>query len=184
MNREQQEQLSSLLDDALDPVALEETLDALNESVELRELWGRYHLLRDVLRGEPVDREVHSIADQVQKRLAAEEIVRPSWPRPRIIAHEVAQTRGWALAASVAILAISGSALFQGDAIPPLQMMQPESQPQVLYLDTAGSHWGLRRPEVESKLNNFLLHHQAHTPMAGLKGVVPYAAFVHDDVRR
>jgi len=181
MSREQREQLSSLLDDELDPAVQDFALRELSEDEGLRGLWGRYHLIGEVLRGEPISRGAIAVADQVRERLVEEPVLLSPQPRiavPRWLTH----AGGWALAASVALLAIvSGPTLFRGDAAPSVWVAQQEPSAPVLYLDRSGARWGVRRPEVESKLNSFLASHQEYSPVAGLKGMVPYATFARYD---
>ena len=52
------------------------------------------------------------------------------------------------------------------------------------YVDHTGTYWSLERPEVESKLNSFLVNHQEYARATGMKGILPYATFVSFDVRR
>jgi sigma-E factor negative regulatory protein RseA len=180
MSREQREHLSSLLDDELDLVAQDSALREASRNEELRGLWGRYHVIGEVLRGEPISRGTFAVADEVRKRLAEEPVA--LLPRSTALSRGLVQVGGWALAASVVLLAIvSGPTLFRGDAAPPLRIARQEPPVSVLYLDRAGSRWGVRRPEVESKLNSFLVNHQEYSPMAGLKGMVPYATLARYD---
>jgi len=184
MSWEQREHLSSLLDGELDPATQDRVLGELNEDEGLRDLWGRYHLIGEVLRGEPVSHGVIAVADRVRKCLEEEPVMLS--PRPRIsIPRGLVHVGGWALAASVALLAIvSGPTLFRGAATPSTWLVRQEPPTPILYRDQSGVRWGVRRPEVESKLNSFLANHQAYSPVAGLKGMVSYATFARYDSGR
>jgi sigma-E factor negative regulatory protein RseA len=179
MSWEQREHLSSLSDDELGPSTQDLTLGALLRDEELRSLWARYHVIGEALRGEPVSRQAFAIADRVHRQLAAEPEKRParswSWTQaPRWLIH----AGGFALAASVLLLAVlSGPAWFGDPATPTVQVVQRMSPVPGRYQDPS-SRWGVHQPEVALKLDRFLVNHQRASPVASLKGMVPYVTFV------
>jgi len=72
MNTEQElEQLSALVDGALDDGRQRALLARLGEDGELRSRWSRYHLIGDALRGEPVSGTAVDVAARVRDQLAA-----------------------------------------------------------------------------------------------------------------
>jgi sigma-E factor negative regulatory protein RseA len=173
MSQELREQLSSLLDDELDAAGTDAALRELSGDQELRATWGRYHLIGDALRGEPVMVDAMGVADRVRERLAQEPVpLRPHHGTPRWLV----QVGGWAMAASLALVAIvSGPALFRGDLDTSLTIAEQPPPMSALYVDRTGYRWGVRRPEVELKLDRFLANHQDYSPVAGMKSMVPYA---------
>jgi len=186
MSEAKREQLSTLIDGELDPRALDSVLRGVETDPRLRTTWDHYHLIGEVLRGEAVSREVQSVALRVRERLGQEPTVLAPLPLPaRSPRRWVGPVAGSALAASAALLAfLAGPALFDSDQGEPLQMAQRQRPEPRLYVDATGTYWNLRRPEVESKLNGYLVEHQEYAPSSGIKGMLPYASFVSYDVRR
>jgi len=102
------------------------------------------------------------------------------------------------LAASVAVLAvIAGPGFFHSD--PQIQPLRLADNPaprlrdevggrpaelSVFYVDHTGTHWSLERPDVELKLNDYLLNHQQYAPSSGVKATPSFATFVSYDARR
>ncbi len=182
MSETKRERLSTLIDDELSHRESDEAVGALYEQPELREAWDRYHLIGDVLRGEPVSRDVLGVAQRVREHLDREPTVLApgsAWiPR-----HYVAPLVATALAASVALVALIIFPGIYGDVQvgkPRIAVIPPAA---VRYANSPGTHWGLERPDVESKLNDYLINHQEYAPTAGMKGMLPYASFVSYDAR-
>ncbi|WP_172838738.1 sigma-E factor negative regulatory protein [Solemya velesiana gill symbiont] len=191
MSDKQREQISALLDDELSSDQAAETLAGLREDEQLRSAWDRYHLIGDVMRGERVHVTTANVADKVRQRLESE---------PSIIAvpksEQAAETgqrapvrwlrpaAGAALAASVAVGAVMVS--------PHLTQISPESEgitvataPAPISLPQhSGTRWkNLSQPEVESKLNRYLVDHSEYASPGGMTGVLPYASFVSYDAK-
>ena len=124
-------------------------------------------------------------------------------PRPR--AAESSRSRrghyaGMALAASAAFLAVYAlPPLFTpsapGSTSPALALvtppraasgattLSPPTSSRLVTLTPAGpaegrARWHLAAPELESKLDQFLVNHQASAPANGIKGIFPYATVV------
>jgi sigma-E factor negative regulatory protein RseA len=177
------------MDDGLDPARRGEVLAEALGNGEMRAAWTRYHLIGDALRGELASSEAVSVADRVRAALADDPVplvTRTGSQRPRW----VAPAAGFALAASVAALAIvAGPGLLdQGSGVAPVtdgaSLAKEDQPPTVLYLNTAGTGWNLPRPELESRLNHYLINHQEYAPASGMKGMLPYAAYASYDLRR
>jgi sigma-E factor negative regulatory protein RseA len=190
MSQVKREQLSTLIDDELEPAEVQAALSEMSGDQELRALWDRYHLMGDALRGEPLNREARQIADRVRERLAAEPVT--LIPRSRGIPRRwIGPVFGSALAASVAAVALIAGPEWMSDDISapgqPLQIAENTGNrvpPEALYVDHTGTYWNLKRPEVESKLNSYLVNHQEYAPSTGMKGMLPFATFVSYDARR
>lgn len=179
-----EQQLSILMDDELDRDEMERSLNDLSGDQDLRALWDRYHLIGDALRGEPLSRETMTVADQVRERLSDEPVVLVPKMR-RITRRWATPLAGSALAASVILLVLVAGPrwLGPGDSAP-VQLANQSPPAPTLYRNRTGTHWSLRRPEVESKLNGFLVNHQEYAPASGMKGGVPYVTFASYDSLR
>jgi sigma-E factor negative regulatory protein RseA len=54
-----------------------------------------------------------------------------------------------------------------------------------IYVAQDGTRWELlKKPKVESRLNNYLLNHQDLSPSSNIKGIMPYATFVSYDEKK
>jgi sigma-E factor negative regulatory protein RseA len=60
-------------------------------------------------------------------------------------------------------------------AAPPVAVTLP---PQQFLISGSGQRWHLDKPELEHKLDRFLVNHQARSPASGIKGFIPYATVV------
>lgn len=185
MSDPKREELSPLIDEALEPEALRRGLDDLERDEALRGAWARYHLIGHALRGEPVRADYQQIAPRVAARLREEPTVLAPRRRRTLRGVHIPPAVGYALAASAALVAVfalppmgerpqaPGAQLaFQ----PPPPASRPLVEPPVL--------WSEGRPAVEQKLTRYLVNHQEYAPASGMKGVLPYATFVSYEGRR
>ena len=187
------EQLSALVDGALSDDAERALFARLEEQPALRARWGRYHLIGDALRGEPVAGATLHIAARVQERLADEPVViaparlrrrqRPAWLRPAL---------GLAAAASFGAAVVvmfprpqaptgqSGIA-----AIGPAPAARPAERPAewAVVQQVPITRWQARRPDAANDLHRFLTDHSEFAA-TGVKGSMPLATLVGYDAGR
>jgi len=170
------EQLSALADGALSARDSDRLIAALSADPALRDTWRRYHLIGDVLRGEPVGSDV---ADRVWAAVAAEPTaLAPSRLIPRSMPRWLAPAAGLAAAASVGALAVllvpraqdgGGFPAPQTAAAPPLRLEIVRSDPiPARPVPPAGS------TAVEHELQRYLTVHSDYAA-SGLKGPLPLA---------
>ncbi|MCG8426640.1 MAG: sigma-E factor negative regulatory protein [Chromatiales bacterium] len=205
-----QQNLSALLDDELSPSEVDHLLEQMNKDQALRQAWGRYHLIGDAIRGEQTQTEVFSIAARVHESLQSEPAI-VSKPKP--VTQESTKREGnvhWfkpavgvALAASVAgaaVMIMPDFALNPDSTNQPSQLANTNSVPTVSksatlqqvaanrpqgYVLSSGTRWkNLSQPEIESKLNRYLINHNELASPAGMTSVLPYASFVSYDSNR
>jgi sigma-E factor negative regulatory protein RseA len=182
MSDQQREHLSALVDGEIDDSLLQPTLSALVSSQDLGATWERYHLIGQALRGEPVRPEYRTIANRIHSQAVKQTQHRePSVPtrhRPSGLSPFV----GAALAASAAFLAVFAvPPLFEatmGTGTSPSATKQALDSARQFQLSDPGQRWHLDKPELQSKLDRFLVNHQAYSPSSGLKGFLPYATMV------
>lgn len=186
MSDEQIEGLSALMDGEIDIPRAAGVLDRISRDPELRATWERYHLVQMAIRRESIVPAARPIAQRVADALAAEPVpIRRRPSRPGRIPSSRAPFGGAALAAAAVFLAVfAAPKLLQGPSAP---VPSPERR-QVATLPApslvAERRWELDRPELESKLDLFLVNHQEAAPAAGVKGILPYATLVGYDGRR
>ncbi len=185
------EQISALLDNELSDTEADSVLTQLTQQPELRQEWDRYHLIGDVMRGEPIQLQAHEISGRVRQLLDSEPAIisRPKRSNPSVWKSGwIKPAAGAALAASVATVAVITSPGFfgQGESMQPqltASNINTESPP--IFQTASGTHWNnLKQPAMESRLNGYLVDHSEYaSPGAGI-GVMPYATFVGYDTKR
>lgn len=177
MKQEYREQISSLLDGNVNRKVLDDLLPMLEKDEELRALWGRYHLIGDVLRGESMNPGALRIADNIRNR---QDITLQLLPRTRP-SKWLVRVGGLAIAASVVLIAINVDLrVLMHDQISSERMATAQT-PADLYLDHSEPRWGVTQTAVASKLDLFLANHQGYAPVVGPKDMVPYATLVDYD---
>lgn len=146
-------ELSALIDGETESHVTQAVLAAMKSDGVMRDAWNEYHLIGDVLRGEP---ELGSdITSAVMERLIDEPVVLA--PAPRL-------QKNWhrplaALAASVAGVAVVGWLALSPQVSPP--------QAVVAKADTSE-----RQPDpmAASDMQEYLLAHQTNAPGLRLQG--------------
>jgi sigma-E factor negative regulatory protein RseA len=179
MTEQQRQHLSALVDGEIDPVLLHPTLSALESNPDLAETWERYHLIGQALRREPITPEYRRIAEAVRARVAEEPV---PLARPARRTSRTGPFAGAALAAAAAFLAVFAvPQLFDPGLDRPAPMLAVSTvtpPPAQFELAPVGKRWDLEEPELKSKLDRFLVNHQAYTTATGIKGFLPYATVV------
>jgi len=151
-------ELSALIDGETENHELPGVLKALKSTPAMRDAWSEYHLIGDVLRGEPeLDRDVTST---VMQRLTEE---------PVVLAPSLGRQSGWqrplaALAASIAGVAVVGWLAMAPSRVP--------DQPLVASAEPVSAEPVSQRgePLAASDIQEYLLAHQANAPGLRLQG--------------
>lgn len=191
MSKDPKEQLSALLDQELDPGQLTGLSRRIADSDDLRGVWDRYHLIGDVMRGEGVRIAGRSVADAVRERIQSEPPIL-AIPKPRAPARPEARwlkpAAGAALAASVAVVAVYSLPRLTGsvpEAGAPIQVAQAPVPIDAEAPHRSGTHWkNLTQPQLESRLNRYLVNHSEYASPGGMNGMLPYTSFVGYDSDR
>ncbi len=182
MSDELREKLSALVDGELDDVEAVELLDRMSHETALKEVWQRYHLVSDALRNhlppvasvDLVERVRHAIGTEPIPIRAPRQARAPAW-KP---------LAGLALAASVAVVAVLGFRGFSdvdGEAV--IERMVQRNPAPAGVKPSAGLWWNVDRPDVEERLNAYLVNHSEHTGST-MRGMLPYARIVAYDAGR
>jgi sigma-E factor negative regulatory protein RseA len=177
MTDEPRQRLSALQDDELAPAQVPALLDALAADPELRERWERYALIGQAIRGEAIDPGTRELADRVRAALVSEPTVLCPHRLQRTRSQGIRRYAGLALAASVALVAILTAPTLlrepiDSGAVGSVAVRMAERQGLPL------QRWHLDQPELASKLDRYLVTHQATAPTTGAKGLLPYAMLV------
>jgi len=186
MTEQEFERLSALVDDELPSGEISGEIQKLFNSEQARASWSRYHLIGDAMRREMGSLYTPSLGQEISRRLQDE----PVALAPNAIKQPTSISRkawsGLAIAASVAALAVVMTPQLinpEGDTTPQqVAEVKPLPQSNTLYVAQDGTRWDLlKKPEVESRLNAYLVNHQELSPSSNIKGIMPYATFVSYD---
>jgi len=127
------QQISALMDDDLNIDETSHLLNMMHNSKDMRGTWSEYQLIGDVLRGEPVMQA--DLTSKIMQQIAHEPVVlapKPSRQKP-------VWQQSWALAASVAAVAVFGWVVVQ------------QAQP-------------LTQPLMSASQNDYIIAHQSAAP--------------------
>ncbi|MES9924231.1 MAG: sigma-E factor negative regulatory protein [Candidatus Thiodiazotropha endolucinida] len=192
MTEQEFERLSALVDDEISEHEISGEINKLKNAQESQDIWSRYHLIGDAMRNELGQIHDPEMARSISQSIENEPIVlAPAALKPRSSNKKRAFT-GLAVAASLTAAAVvmapqlinPGSSeapnqLASSDQLP-ISNQRPESN--TIYVAENGTRWKLlKKPKVESRLNDYLLNHQDLSPSSNIKGIMPYATFVSYD---
>lgn len=185
MNEKVNEQLSALIDDELPENEQEFLMRRIEQDAELRSTWSRYHLIGDVLRNKmpmaidgEFSRKVSFAIDQVSRPAARQNLS----GKKRNLLKPLA---GLAVAASVAMMAIVGLQNLTGNQSPAEDFPKIATQVNSPNLIQArGTRWDRSPPEVESRLNGYLVNHGEYANSTNLHGMLQYARIAGYDSTR
>ncbi len=176
------DKLSSLMDGELRD--LDQWSKQLANDADMRARWQRYHIARDVLKGQLSDYPQIDISSAVHDALQQEPaILAPFWKRlhPRTVMKQVA---GLAVAATVATVAVLTVQQLRVDE----QQLAQTSSPSANSIATAEQQGQLRQVSfttrqkldaaVESKLSGYLVNHNEYARSIRVSGVMPYSRIV------
>lgn len=192
MNDEVREQLSALLDDEIDEMERPLLLGRLQRDPQLREYMSRYQLIGEVMRGAGRV-ETLGLAGRVQKALAEDP--------PGVAVSDAGQDTptaapwwrplaGFAVAASVALVAVFSVTSVQDEATPSAPTVAasgPAAVPGVAAVSGAGGNevvrvsdeqWKRIEPVIDKRLTGYLVNHNEYAASRGMQGVMPYVRIV------
>ncbi len=186
MSENNREQISALMDDELgnEPNSV---LQELGKDDEQRQIWTRYHLIGDCLRGKLPEHIDLDIADRVREAIQSE----PSILAPSHTTNFLKPVLGFAIAASVAVIAIL--AIQQTNTTPSLsvpsqsiaiQQSTPVTQQLASNLVAQGNTQRVQQLPVSthinagSRLNRYLVNYNEYRANVGIRSILPYVRIV------
>lgn len=180
------EMLSALVDGELQGKELDQTLHVLSTDKQARERLQRYQLVSDVLHGHAIANQNVDLTGRISAALA-EEVAPMSTSlhkqRAKVLTFPKQfwkHTAGLAVAASIGALAVIGIMTQpQNQLVPvaPIASVAPVAEQTVIA--QTGNHWTVGEPEVENRLNTYLVDHHEY---AGVSDVFSYARVVAYEV--
>lgn len=174
-------QLSAMVDGELADAEIALALRRLSRDGDWQGRWERYHLISDALQGHvPAALDTHFI-DHIHQAVANEPLPRavvrplPSWYKP---------VTGFALAASVVLVALFGlklnqsSATFAPTASLAADISSPTTiSPPIQTVSLTPSAGDANEP-AEARLNSYLVNHNGYASRSSVSGMLPYVRMV------
>lgn len=176
-------QLSAMVDEELDGMEVDLALRRMCRDRDLQERWERYHLISDVMQGHTPAAFDINFAARLRQAIEDEPLPQPAvrplpaWYKP---------VTGFALAASVVLVALFGLKLTQTDATPASAPALAANTPartstlpvQVAALTPSASAPGAANEPVEARLGSYLVNHNGYASMNSMHGMLPYVRMV------
>ncbi len=180
MTKHIDEQLSAFVDGELASKEADVLISKILDNDELRSRWANYHLVGHSIHGESTNNTV-DLSNSISAALANEPTVFAPQPRKRIIPAAFKQVAGMAIAATVAAAAVlmvqpEEQNLFNPAGSGNGNVASITSKQNVVPVVENGVNWSVAQPSVASKLNTYLVNHNAYsTPV---RGTLPFAPIV------
>ena len=189
MNTDSKEHLSSLMDGETNPETGRFLVRRLGSDSGLRDVWARYHLIRECLRHQEGQYAQQDLCGRVSQALTAEPPVRARFHLARGWLKPLA---GAAVAASVAVVAVfavtsgTGSAPARGIALPSVAVtsdaasVESFTSPNITGMTQQSQPVNLSgTPARENgRMNTYLLRHYQVAGDAGGRGFVSFVPIV------
>ena len=188
MNDAKYEAISALMDGE-NPDAAGQTINELLRDEAARHAWGRYHLISDCLRQALPARIDPSLPVRISTMLRGEPTVFA--PRRALRSAILKPLAGFAIAASVAAMALIGFQLNRGSNGNSGMEAQPEVASQAPLIQAPGSftfasgHPGAQPARAQlaggqgsARLNRYLVNYNEYRSNAAMQGMFPYVRIV------
>ena len=180
MNELKHEQLSALIDDEVTHETLS-TINTLLEDNAAKEIWTRYLLIGDSLRGY-LPEYLKDISGSVSQAIASE----PTVLAPKKSSDLMKPIMGFAIAASVAAIAIfnvqqarqipeTGQAVFSQSSIATNTSSMANSQ---LVTQQKGQARIYQTQSVDPRLSRYMVNHNEYRANTGVSGMPPHVRMV------
>ncbi len=163
------EKISALLDGEANDLEHERALRALGSDPELGAVWERYHLAGTAIRRELEIMVSPDLADRIQERLRNEQPSRAAFSDFFTPRRALKLGAGFAIAASVAAIAILNLPPILGPDTAPVASRTP---------GVAVANAPQAEPAQQNALNPYLMQHGEFTPAAGMNGMLSYVRVV------
>lgn len=201
IEKQRDEQLSALIDNALDEQQLQSFMqDLKRDSIADAEKAQRYHLIGDAMRDEldqssfmDISAAVHRSIEQEpalsETGITADVEAKPKFDLSLLIASWMKPLAGMAVAASVAMVTLFTFSAVQnsdgtGQSAQLVQTSQIESAPSQLVKVNPEVARNVRvastldtsqkSPEQQKQLNSYMLQHSGHASQSTMQGMMPY----------
>jgi sigma-E factor negative regulatory protein RseA len=166
------DKISAFMDGEAAPAESRQALLRLSRETDSRQAWDAFHLVGDVMRGDPVLRA--DFVERLHERMAAEPTVLAPQARWRAFAdHALAAAAALAGVSVVTALVMTSNPLRPQDE---LAAARKTGQPVVAQAPEPGAPAAAGASVAQ--VNGYLMAHQEFSPRTALQGVVPYVRSV------
>jgi sigma-E factor negative regulatory protein RseA len=165
------DRISAFMDGETSPLEAHQTISRLKQSDECCETWKTFHLIGDLMRGEPVLRD--DFTDRLHARIEQE----PTLLAPRMNWRKSANL-ALSAAASLAAVALVLTLVLADNPLKPQAQIAAVPKPAAVPLSQTTA---LPQPVPaanQGRVNEYLMAHQEFSPSTTLQGVVPYVRTV------
>jgi sigma-E factor negative regulatory protein RseA len=184
MSDKLKEQLSAFIDGELAAAEQRLLLAQLGRDPELKRSCQTFHLIGAALRDQLPECMDAQLAERVSQAIEKEAAMTPGTPRRDWNWHGFLKpAAGFAIAASVAVIAVLGVRQLQPDAAAPAPVVAtaPLSGPERGYVRVDSGDWDSRSTRTADYLNRYLVSHNEYAASSGMRGVLPYVRIVASD---
>lgn len=177
------DRLSALMDGEI--LDVDKGLEQLAKDTEMQGVWRRYHLARDIMKGQSSEFPALDISAAVSESLKNEPVIlTPIWRRlsPRYVMKQAAGLAVAAAVGTVAVLSVQQTQLVSTDestlanAAP--QTYQVAQQQPLRIRQVSFTTRKKLDAAVESKLSGYLVNHNEFSTSTRVSGVMPYTRIV------
>lgn len=176
------EELSAMMDGELSEHEQARVLTALAQDPELKKTWQRFQIIRATLSKQLDEIVSLDLGDRIAESIRELPPPISDEKRPRRWPPAARWVSTMALAASVAVVAITGVRWFSSNESQPGPeqiAVAPGQQPD--FIRAGVTRWDTGKPEHAKLLNTYLVEHHEFTPTTSVKGVMSYGRFVGYD---
>ena len=163
------ELVSALVDGQLTGSELEQALELINNDSGAREAFMRFQQASDILHGytRSITQAPLELTSRISAALAAEPVYKSTAKLLRFPKNFWKQATGLAMAASVGALAVVGVFQQQNgfDNLPVASVVANESPATLV---SQSNRWTVAEPEIEDRLNNYLVDHNEYVGTSGM----------------
>ena len=212
MSEKVDEQISALVDGELGSDEQEFLLRRLAQDKGLQGKWDRYHLISDALQNHLPERVDTDLAQRISNVLEKEDALHGGQllsSSSGVTKRLVKSVAGLSIAASVAVFSIigiqqynllqvedgAGSVSLASNTLSPVTNQKTlaanatvatinQTDVTPVYVRVSGTRWSHERPQVGSRLNNYLVNHNEYTSATNLQGLVNYTRIAGYDVKK
>ena len=177
MSKQFKERLSALIDG--EETQTNDVFSRIQQDDELRQRWQRYHLISDAMKGHLDGRTFPDISSRVSQTLEHEPTILAPKRTPSRIQHWYKQAAGFAVAATVATVAVvtvQQGQLANNEQIQTVAIDTPVTDVKFVAVNDP-AHPRLDSA-VESKLSGYLVQHNEYSVAAKMQGALPYMRIV------
>ncbi|HEC13898.1 MAG TPA: hypothetical protein ENI80_11765 [Acidiferrobacteraceae bacterium] len=173
------EKISVVLDSEHSSTEFDEVMSLLKTDESVRRSWHCYQIIGAAIRKELGVSIDSQLVDRIRAQIEKEPTCLAPWRLRNLVDYQFFKPIvSLAVAASVATVAIFAVQQFE---LMPSTVINQVADTGVLGAHSDATRWDTLSPEMENKMNTYLVEHGEFTSMSGMNGLSAYAKFVSYD---